>query len=223
LAKAEAEEGQAESVAKSAASTGQRAAEAARKSERPTAGAKSGAEESTTERRTEASAETATTEPVREAQETASQTQPRPATETSDRQREEARAEGGDRPRTAIGAEAPSAAESTETQVATTARPESRLIRVAAVLNLTLNRSGLRSVRCDPAPAPLRRQRGLRRLDWRRRAGGRGRHLRCLLRVDRGGGGGEGVRRRWRAAGLFASFNFIYICYVFFYYFFYIG
>lgn len=132
LAKAEAEEGQAESVAKSAASTGQRTAEAARQSKRPVA-----------------------VEPAAEAQETAPQTQPRPATETSDRQREEARTKGDGRPRAATGVEAPSTAESTETEVETTARPETRLIRVAAVLDLTPSTDPAFGLSEATSPLPL--------------------------------------------------------------------
>ena len=137
LAEAEAEDGQAESVAKSAVSTGQRTVEAARQSERPTADAKAGTKESTAEQRAEASVEVAAVEPATDAREAAPQLQPRPAAETSDRQREEAPTEGDGQPLAATGREAPDTMEIAETEAKTTARPETHLIRIAAVLDLT--------------------------------------------------------------------------------------
>lgn len=155
LAEAVSDEGQAESVARSAAPTGQRTAEAARQSQRPAAVAKSTEEKSTAQPRTEASVEMVVVEPAAEAQETATQMQPRSATESSDRPREEARAEGDGRPRAATGAETPSNSESVETEVETTARPESRLIRVAAVLNLTPSTNPAFGLSDASPPLPL--------------------------------------------------------------------
>jgi hypothetical protein len=154
LAEAEADEGETESASDGAAAAGSRSAEASLTSERAVAGALSGTQDAASDTRAENPSKITVVEYLAETRESVSESQDRSTPERSDRPSEETRT--GDGGRAPVPAEdgRPSAAGNAATSE-TAARPETRLIRVAAVLDLTPSSSPAFGAPDIRTPLPL--------------------------------------------------------------------